>query len=53
MTAADVSEVRSWMDESTSLFIGAIDRLSDASFNNPSELPGWTIAAVVAHGETC
>jgi uncharacterized protein (TIGR03083 family) len=49
MTAADVSEVRSWMDESTSLFIGAIDRLSDASFNNPSELPGWTIAAVVAH----
>jgi maleylpyruvate isomerase len=37
------------LDRLTPLFLGAVDSLSDASFAEPTALPGWTRAHVVAH----
>ena len=40
---------RDWMTVSTALFLGALDSLSDEALAEPSLLPGWTRAHVVAH----
>lgn len=40
---------RAWMDESTSLLLGAADRVTDEQLAQPSALPGWTRAHVLAH----
>jgi maleylpyruvate isomerase len=37
------------MDESTTLFLGCLDRLSDDDLAAPTALPGWTRRHVVAH----
>jgi uncharacterized protein (TIGR03083 family) len=38
-----------WMDSSTELFLGAVDSLTDAEFDAPTDLPGWTRRHVIAH----
>jgi uncharacterized protein (TIGR03083 family) len=38
-----------WMDSSTELFLGAVDHLTDADFDTPTNLPGWTRRHVIAH----
>src|SRR3954454_2722773 len=37
------------LERLTPLFLGAVDSLTDASFAQPTALPGWTRAHVVAH----
>ena len=37
------------MDQSTAVFLDAVERLSDDDFSRPSALTGWTIGAIVAH----
>jgi maleylpyruvate isomerase len=37
------------LERLTPLFLSAVDSLSDASFAEPTALPGWTRAHVVAH----
>jgi maleylpyruvate isomerase len=37
------------LERLTPLFLSAVDSLSDASFADPTALPGWTRAHVVAH----
>lgn len=41
--------VRGWMDDSTKLFLAALDGLADEDFAVPTALPGWSRAHVVAH----
>ncbi len=38
-----------WLAELDSIFIGALDRVPDDSFAEPTTLPGWTTAHVIAH----
>jgi maleylpyruvate isomerase len=40
---------REWMSASTTLFLGALDSLSDEELAAASRLPGWSRAHVVAH----
>lgn len=40
---------RDWMDQGTKLFLGTVDRLADDAFADPTMLPGWSRAHVVAH----
>ncbi|GAB2853438.1 hypothetical protein GCM10022221_61140 [Actinocorallia aurea] len=40
---------RDWMDTGTALFLKTLDGLSDAEFDAPSALPGWTRKHLVAH----
>ncbi len=40
---------RDWMDEGTRLVLGVIGELSDAEFDAPTLLPGWTRRHLVAH----
>ncbi len=45
-----MSEVTAgWLAELDSIFIGALDRVPDDSFTEPTALPGWTTAHVIAH----
>ena len=37
------------LEQLTSVFLDAVDSLSDASLSEPTALPGWTRAHVVAH----
>lgn len=41
--------VRTWMDEATRLFLGALDRLADDRLDAPTALPGWTRRHLVGH----
>lgn len=38
-----------WMQDGTSVFLDAVDRLGDDDYAAPSGLPGWTRAHLVAH----
>lgn len=49
MTAATTKALRSWMDESTGLFLTAVDKLGDEEFAAATALPGWSRAHIVAH----
>jgi maleylpyruvate isomerase len=40
---------RQWMSETTALFLGTLDSLSDGDLDGPTGLPGWTRRHVVAH----
>lgn len=40
---------RAWMDTSTELFLKQVTALTDEQFAQPSGLPGWSRAHVVAH----
>lgn len=40
---------REWMDVGTTLFLDAVDRLSDTELTAPTALEGWTRRHVVAH----
>ncbi|MFI0366760.1 maleylpyruvate isomerase family mycothiol-dependent enzyme [Actinomadura sp. 1N219] len=44
-----MSGPRTWMDDGTALFLGAVDRLTDAEFSAPTALDGWTRRHVIAH----
>lgn len=41
--------VNAWLDKSTTLFLDLTDRLPDHEWVQPSGLPGWTRAHVIAH----
>lgn len=41
--------VRTWMDEATRLFLGAVDRLADDELDAPTALPGWTRRHLIGH----
>jgi maleylpyruvate isomerase len=43
------SEARAWMNQSTELFLQALDSLADAAFDEPAGLPGWSRRHLVAH----
>ncbi len=45
----DVATARTWLDESTALFLGGLDKLTDDELDAPTGLPGWTRRHVVAH----
>ncbi len=38
-----------WMAQGSTFFLGQVAGLSDRGFGEPSALPGWTRAHVVAH----
>jgi maleylpyruvate isomerase len=40
---------REWMAEATTLFLEAVDRLSDDDLDRPTDLPGWSRRHVIAH----
>ena len=40
---------REWMDEGTRLILSTIGQLTDAEFDAPTLLPGWTRRHLVAH----
>jgi maleylpyruvate isomerase len=40
---------RVWLDRGTELLLSAVEQLSDAGLRQPSLLPGWTRAHVIAH----
>ena len=40
---------RSWLADTTVLFLAGVDKLSDAEFDAPTGLPGWTRRHLVAH----
>jgi uncharacterized protein (TIGR03083 family) len=42
-------KARTWLDDTTSLMLRAVDSLDDDAFASPSALPGWTVAHLVAH----
>jgi maleylpyruvate isomerase len=44
-----MTAVTTWMDESTKLFLGCVERLSDDDLRAATRLPGWSRAHVVAH----
>ncbi len=44
-----LADSRHWMDEGTTLFVDAIQSLSDQQYDAPSLLPGWTRKHLVAH----
>jgi maleylpyruvate isomerase len=44
-----MTDHRRWMDTCTELFLGALDKLSDAEFDEPTALPGWSRRHLVAH----
>jgi uncharacterized protein (TIGR03083 family) len=47
--SSSVVTTREWMDEGTRLLLATVDALTDADFDAPSLLPGWTRRHVVAH----
>jgi uncharacterized protein (TIGR03083 family) len=40
---------REWLTDTTTLFLGGLDKLSDADLDAPTGLPGWTGRHLVAH----
>ncbi|MFC4004809.1 maleylpyruvate isomerase family mycothiol-dependent enzyme [Prauserella oleivorans] len=48
-TSRATTATRTWMDESTALLLRTVDSLSEADFDAPSALPGWTRRHLVAH----
>lgn len=44
-----MSDVRVWMDNHTTLFLQALDALSDSALDDASALPGWSRRHLVAH----
>ncbi|MFY1691108.1 maleylpyruvate isomerase N-terminal domain-containing protein [Plantactinospora sp. WMMB782] len=42
-------EVRTWLADGTRLFLSGLDKLTDAEFDAPTGLPGWTRRHLVAH----
>jgi maleylpyruvate isomerase len=40
---------RGWMDQHTKLFLSAVESLTDAEFDVPTGLPGWTRRHLIAH----
>ncbi|MBO0848980.1 MAG: maleylpyruvate isomerase family mycothiol-dependent enzyme [Pseudonocardia sp.] len=49
MSSPALADALRWMREGTTIFVGAVDRLSDDELRAPSALPGWTRAHVVGH----
>ena len=49
MSRTDRTQTLPWMAEGSTLFLGQVAGLSDRGFAEPSALPGWTRAHVVAH----
>lgn len=47
--ARSFADVLRWMQEGTTLFLGAVDRLTEPEYDAPSLLPGWTRKHLVAH----
>jgi maleylpyruvate isomerase len=43
------AQARDWMQESTALLLAAMGRLPDTDLSQPTALPGWTRAHVLAH----
>jgi len=44
-----MTDARTWTRQGTKLFLDAVAELSDAAFDEPSGLPGWSRRHVVAH----
>jgi uncharacterized protein (TIGR03083 family) len=40
---------REWLTDTTTLFLGGLDTLSDGDLDAPTDLPGWTRRHLVAH----
>lgn len=40
---------RQWMQAGTALFLGEVEKLSDAGYAAPSALPGWTRKHLIGH----
>ncbi|HEX2904582.1 MAG TPA: maleylpyruvate isomerase family mycothiol-dependent enzyme [Jatrophihabitans sp.] len=49
MTDPELAKHRDWQRRGTELLLGALDRLPDAALAEPSRLPGWTRAHLLAH----
>jgi maleylpyruvate isomerase len=45
----DLATARSWLDQGTGIFAGALARRSDDALAGPTALPGWTGRHLVAH----
>jgi maleylpyruvate isomerase len=43
------ADARRWMAQGTTLFLDAVESLTEAEYDAPSVLPGWTRRHVVAH----
>lgn len=42
-------DARRWMQVGTALFLGEVEKLSDADYAAPSALPGWTRKHLIGH----
>jgi maleylpyruvate isomerase len=49
MCGPDLARTRAWLSGGSVFLLDAVDRLSDDQLREPSLLPGWTRAHVVAH----
>jgi maleylpyruvate isomerase len=49
MNWLSTDETRPWLRAGTELFLGAVDGLTDAEFDRPTTLPGWSRRHLVAH----
>lgn len=49
MSRRPLTDTMSWLREGTSVLLSTVDRLADDELRQPSLLPGWSRAHVVAH----
>ncbi|MEU5991514.1 maleylpyruvate isomerase N-terminal domain-containing protein [Spirillospora sp. NPDC047418] len=47
--ARSFTDVLRWTQDGTTLFLGAVDRLTEPEYDAPSLLPGWTRKHLIAH----